>query len=316
MPAYVKLTVGYTLRKSLSYRKVRTNAVVLKVKFPFEECQSEQTEQDIRHFFKEDIYMIKDKEGNKVALKDILGHLIGTDADDMAKSVIDFSLYPVNEDKTIGDPQYYLVAAEAIVTQISFMGPFTMLELDFRNIGNDILQQVMGVINKFHSDINTDNIIMVSTITSLEKESKHIMSLANPLICVRGYSDKGEGTTILQLVYATDNIGFSAYEIDFAKIEADIERERREFESMQVTKEAISAAQEVIDESTDSNDAMQDMFRPDFGITTPEMRRQQNNHGIRQSFGSESDNTDSRNASRIKNSDNSKITEIHESEED
>lgn len=260
--------------------------------------------------------MIKDKEGNKVALQDILGHLIGTDADDMAKSVIDFSLYPVNEDKTVGDPQYYLVAAEVIVTQISFMGPFTMLELDFRNIGNSILQQVMGVINKFHSDINADNVIMVSTITSLEKESKHIMSLANPLICVRGYSDKGEGTTILQLVYATDNIGFSAYEIDFAKIEADIERERKEFESMQVTKEAISAAQEVIDDSTVSNDAMKDMFRPDFEITTPEIRMKQNNHDIRQSFGSDSNNTDSRNASRIQNSENSKITEIHESKED
>jgi len=59
--------------------------------------------------------MITDKNGKEVKLNDILDFLVGTDDDDMAKSVIDFGLYPINEDKTIGAPYKYLVAVEAIV---------------------------------------------------------------------------------------------------------------------------------------------------------------------------------------------------------
>ena len=153
--------------------------------------------------------MLKDKNGKDVSLKEVLGHLIGTDDMDMAKSVIDFSIYAINEDKTVGDPQYYLIATEAIVTQISFMGPFVMLELDFRNIGVEILKQVMEEVNRFHTDINYDNLILLSSITSLDKDATHLMSLVNPLVCVRGYSEEGEGTTILQLIYSADNVGLA-----------------------------------------------------------------------------------------------------------
>ena len=40
--------------------------------------------------------MITDKNGKEVKLNDILSFLVGTDDDDMAKSVIDFGLYPIN----------------------------------------------------------------------------------------------------------------------------------------------------------------------------------------------------------------------------
>ena len=205
--------------------------------------------------------MLKDKNGKDVSLKEVLGHLIGTDDMDMAKSVIDFS---INEDKTVGDPQYYLIATEAIVTQISFMGPFVMLELDFRNIGVEILKQVMEEVNRFHTDINYDNLILLSSITSLDKDATHLMSLVNPLVCVRGYSEEGEGTTILQLIYSADNVGFSVYEINLDEIDADIKREIKELEE-------IAAAQFDINEN---NDEMSEMFVPNFGLKTPEVKPQ------------------------------------------
>ena len=59
-----------------------------------------------------------------------------------------------------------------------FMGPFVMMELDFRNVGIQILQQVMKVIHEFHTDINSDNLLLLSTITSLDEEATHIMSLS------------------------------------------------------------------------------------------------------------------------------------------
>ena len=57
--------------------------------------------------------MITDKDGKEMSLAEVLSYLVGTDETDMAKSVIDFAVYTINEDKTVGDPQYYLVASEA-----------------------------------------------------------------------------------------------------------------------------------------------------------------------------------------------------------
>lgn len=227
--------------------------------------------------------MLTNKDGKEVPLNEILGHLTGTDDDDMAKSVIDFAVYPVKEDKTLGEPLYYLVASEAIITQISFMGPFTMVELDFRNVGVSLLQQTMNVVNKFHSDINSDDVLMLSTITSLDQDATHVLSLVNPLVCVRGYSEKGNASTIMQFIYATENIVFSLCEIDYKVINADIDRQLRELESMQVTEEALAAAQEIVDDGY--NDKLKEMFTPEFGFKTPEDKLKQNMDGVRSSTG-------------------------------
>ena len=67
--------------------------------------------------------MLKDKNGKEVSLKDTIDYLTGTDDLDMAKSVIDFSVYPVKEDKTVGEPQYYLAAAVANCDADFIYGP-------------------------------------------------------------------------------------------------------------------------------------------------------------------------------------------------
>lgn len=225
--------------------------------------------------------MIQDKEGNEVSLEQMLWYLTGTDENDDARSVMDFAVYKLNDDNTLGDPTYYLVATEAIVTQVSFMGPFTMVEVDFRNIGVNILNQVMAVIDRFHSDINTEKVVMVSTITSLDEKASHIMSAMNPIVCIRGYSQEGEGSTLMQLIYATDNVGFSFNKIDFVEIQAELDREFYEQESMLITQEAEAAGYDGVSE----NDAeMQDMFNPEFGmdfdgVMTPEERFRENGEG-------------------------------------
>ncbi len=206
--------------------------------------------------------MITDKNGKEIMLHDILKYLVGTDSEDAANSVIDFSVYKQNDDNSIGKPEYYLIASEAVVTQISFMGPFTMIEIDFRNLGVSLLQQVMDMIRKFHSDINSERKILLSTITSLKREATHTMSLINPLVYVRGFSSENTGSTILQLIYATDNIAFSTYDIDYTKVDADISRELNEIEAVMVTKEKLEAA--AYDEIDTHNKNMQEAFKPDF----------------------------------------------------
>ena len=240
--------------------------------------------------------MITDKNGKEVKLNDILDFLVGTDDDDMAKSVIDFGLYPINEDKTIGAPYKYLVAVEAIVTYVSFMGPFTMLELDFRNADVLLINQVMKIVEQFHSDINGENLLMLSSITSLDRNASHILSLMNPLVCVRGYSESGKGSTLLQMIYATENVGFSPFEVDFAKVEADIEREMNELVAAQVTAESMEAADEEIDDS--NNEMMKEMFTPDFGLRT------------------ESAKIEARKNARIGNAEKSKLKDVKTTDKD
>ena len=249
--------------------------------------------------------MITDKDGKEMSLSEVLSFLVGTDDMDMAKSVIDFAVYTINEDKTVGDPQYYLVASEAIITNISFMGPFTMLEVDFRNVGVEILNQVMSVINKFHTDINHDSLLLLSTITSLEDDATHIMSLANPLVCVRGFSEEGKSSTLVQMIFATDNVGFTVSDIDYAKINADIEREIQELEATAVTKEAEEAAQEIYD-----------VFTPEFGFRTDADRRERQVSGVRTSFGNETDKVESRKATKIGSANDARIKGVRETDED
>ena len=249
-------------------------------------------------------------------LKEVIAPLTGTDDDDMAKSVIDFGLYDINEDKTLGDAQFYMVASEVIITSIAFIGPFTMMELDFRNVGYGMLQQIMGVISRFHENINSSAIMLLSTITSLEHDAKYVLSLANPLTCVRGYSDEGEGTTILQLIYATDNIAFTEYEIDFDKVDADIEREVRELEAMSVTSEEVAAAQETIDE-IENNEEMKEMFKPEFGFRTPLDKMKRNtSDGIRVSNGSDVTRVHKRDLSMVGDSDKNRVSSIHDTDEE
>ena len=236
--------------------------------------------------------MITYKNGKEVKLNDILDFLVGTDDDDMAKSVIDFGLYPINEDKTIGAPYKYLVAVEAIVTYVSFMGPFTMMELDFRNADVLLINQVMKIVEQFHSDINGENLLMLSSITSLDRNASHILSLMNPLVCVRGYSESGKGSTLLQMIYATENV------------------------AAQVTAESMEAADEEIDDS--NNEMMKEMFTPDFGLRTEDEKRQDAMDGVRASYGSERESAkiEARKNARIGNAEKSKLKDVKTTDKD
>ena len=211
---------------------------------------------------------LEDKNGKEIELSTILNYLTGTNENDESNSVIDFSLYKIDDKRSITDSAFYLVASDAIVTQISFIGPFVMLEVDFRNIGIPILQQVMNAINKFHKDINTDNVLMMSTITPMNRDATHLMTLANPLMCIRGYSEEGSGSTILQLVYSVDNIGFIINDIDYDKIDMEVDHEIRELESYEISNEAVTAAEETLEDNV--NNEMKEMFHPEFGLRISE----------------------------------------------
>lgn len=253
--------------------------------------------------------MLNDKNGKEISLDQALGYLTGTDDSDLAQSVMDFALYSLNEQSEMGDVRYYLVASEAIITNISFMGPFVMVELDFRTTGISILQQVMKIISQFHKDVNKEQLVLLSTVTSLNKESTHVLSLVNPLMCVRGFSEEGNGSTIMQLVYSAENVIFSTCEIDYDKIDAEVSREVYELQSLEVTKEALAAAQETLE---DENDVlMKNLFKPEFGlgIRTAESKKEQALEGVRVVNGDQAEKIGDK--GDIVNSEKEKIKNVH-----
>lgn len=215
--------------------------------------------------------MLKNKNGEDVELEDALAYLQGTDELDRAASVIDFAVYPLVDGKP-GDPEYYLIGTEVIVSMISFTAPFVTLELDFRNAGINLLQQVMSVIRKFHNDMNSRDLLMISTITPLSRDAEFTLTLVNPLISVRGFSDTGNASTILQLGYSAQNAIFNIYDIDFEALDAEVNRELLEMESYKVTNEALEAAESIMDD--DNNEQMKSMFKPEFGMNSKQSKRQ------------------------------------------
>ena len=133
------------------------------------------------------------------------------------------------------------------------------------------------------------------------------MSLFNPLVCVRGYSDTAEGTTILQMIYSADNVGFSTYDIDFDQIDADIEREYQELNTVDVTEEEVAAAQDILDEN---NEEMKDMFTPEFGFRTPESKKKDMDESVKVS-GKRAVKVHSRGSDGVLDSNDEKIKNVH-----
>lgn len=154
---------------------------------------------------------------------------------------------------------------------------------------------------------------MAMLVTSLDKDATHIMSLANPLTCVRGFSSEGKSSTLVQMIFATDNVGFTVSDIDYTKIDADIEREIQELEATSVTKEAEEAAQEIYDEN---NEEMKNVFTPEFGFRTDADRRERQVSGVRTSFGNETDKVESRKATKIGSANDARIKGVRETDED
>lgn len=213
--------------------------------------------------------MFKNKNGEKITLGQVLGMLKGRDEDGDAASVMDFGIYDVLSDKNIGDAHFYMVATEAVIEKISFVGPFTMVELDFKDAGLDVLRHVMRAVADFHNYSEEPERILLSTVVSLNPDATYSISFANPLICVRGFKEETEAATTLQLVYATDNVVFAECEVDMDTIQAEIDRETAEMARRFVNDEAVeeeAEVLEVIEEMSYGNEG--EMFVPDFAVRT------------------------------------------------
>lgn len=212
--------------------------------------------------------IFKNKNGEELSLEQLLNMFKGRDRDGDAASVIDFGVYDVQEDKQIGESHFYMVATEAVVEKISFLGPFTMVELDFKDPGMAMLRQVLKVISEFHDYAEPKERIMLSTIASLDPECCYTLSLANPISCVRGFSDETTAATIIQLIYATDNVVFAESEVDIDMISAEIEREQAEILRQAMTDARIQEEQDIIDEIMGGVE--DEMFTPDFSVRSTE----------------------------------------------
>ena len=114
------------------------------------------------------------------------------------------------------------------------------------------------------------------------------------------------------MIYSVDNVGFSTHDIDYSKIDADVDREIAELEAMEVTEEEVAAAQEIYD---NNNETMKEMFTPEFGLRTPESKMKERTKDVRVS-GEKAVKIHSSSVDNADGSDNVRITNIHGNEEE
>ena len=183
-------------------------------------------------------------EEREISIEELVDALSGEDKDGDPKSVVECSLYNVElaKDGTlekIDEVTSFTAAPGIIVNNISFTGPFVMIELDFQHEQNIWLRRIMEVLDKFHSHPDKGNMLFTMTIANVQCEVDYYLSLSNPVAYLKGLS-KDNRPVIVQLLFATDFVNVAAYDVDFEEIKAEALREIEGDEKDEIENEAMN----------------------------------------------------------------------------
>lgn len=217
--------------------------------------------------------MLREDKMDLKNIENITQMFVGTDDDDYPVGVMDFGVYELTENGDIGKQEYYIAATDTIISRIQFYGPLTTIELDFRDSGVGLLRQIAKKIDEVQAEKR--NLIILSQIASILPESEYVMSLLNPVSCVRGCTAEGQPSPILQLIYNTADIQFHKVEYDIATLQAEANREASEMFRQDISDEDIEEAQAIIDEQEDekaADEEMSEAFSPTFGMDMDKVR--------------------------------------------
>lgn len=183
-------------------------------------------------------------EEREISIEELVDALSGEDKDGDPKSVVECSLYNVElaEDGTldkIDEITSFTAAPGIFVNNISFTGPFVMVELDFQHEQNIWLRRIMEVLDKFHSHPDKENMLFAMTIANIQCEVDYYLSLSNPVAYLKGLS-KDNRPVIVQLLFATDFVNVAAYDVDIEEIKAEALREIEGDEKDELENEAMN----------------------------------------------------------------------------
>lgn len=183
-------------------------------------------------------------EEREISIEELVDALSGEDKDGDPKSVVECSLYNVElaEDGTlekIDEVTSFTAVPGIIVNNISFTGPFVMVELDFQHEQNIWLRRIIEILDEFHSHPDKGNMIFTMTISNIQCEIDYYLSLSNPAAYLKGLS-KDNRPVIVQLLFATDFVNVAEYDVDLEEIKAEALREIEGDEKAEIEDEAMN----------------------------------------------------------------------------
>lgn len=183
-------------------------------------------------------------EEREISIEELVDALSGEDKDGDPKSVVECSLYNVElaEDgtlKKIDEVTSFTAAPGIIVNNISFTGPFVMVELDFQHEQNIWLRRIIEILDEFHSHPDKGNMLITMTISNIQCEVDYYLSLSNPAAYLKGLS-KDNRPVIVQLLFATDFVNVAEYDVDLEEIKAEALREIEGDEKAEIEDEAMN----------------------------------------------------------------------------
>lgn len=183
-------------------------------------------------------------EEREISIEELVDALSGEDKDGDPKSVVECSLYNVElaEDGTlekIDEVTSFTAVPGIIVNNISFTGPFVMVELDFQHEQNIWLRRIIEILDEFHSHPDKGNMLFTMTISNIQCEIDYYLSLSNPAAYLKGLS-KDNRPVIVQLLFATDFVNVAEYDVDLEEIKAEALREIEGDEKAEIEDEAMN----------------------------------------------------------------------------
>lgn len=183
-------------------------------------------------------------EEREISIEELVDALSGEDKDGDPKSVVECSLYNVElaADGTlekIDEVTSFTAAPGIIVNNISFTGPFVMVELDFQHEQNIWLRRIIEILDEFHSHPDKGNMLFTMTISNILCEVDYYLSLSNPAAYLKGLS-KDNRPVIVQLLFATDFVNVAEYDVDLEEIKAEALREIEGDEKAEIEDEAMN----------------------------------------------------------------------------
>ena len=193
-----------------------------------------------------------------VDLKEAIDSVIGMGPDGEPNAIFEGDLLYIGKEGR--KEKYHCSFVSAKINMISFVGRFTVVEIDFMNPHSTWIKKCLDLINEFHAITDKSEYVCVFTVINRYNSVNMHFSLANPLICSQGYSQESKANTLVHLVFDADLVNLLPNDIDYDAIRASAYREAEIEEQEEEKRAERELADQAVMEAINVGTPLEDDF--------------------------------------------------------
>lgn len=158
----------------------------------------------------------------QIDLAKILEEYIGYDADGDPKAVVFVSLLEIIPDTKVNEKDGFHMV-NTVIEHILIQEYFISIALEVSKCNALYQEKFETLIREYHTLHNNGMHFYLSIAGIIE--TKYQLTLADPLICIRGSSINSPKSDVIQMIFPLQAMNLLENEIDYGKIRAEVERE-------------------------------------------------------------------------------------------